>query len=255
MTLLNIVGGDFKFENIKLHNPSIEEISEKINDEDDFLFALKILSSPLLQNIQNIPNNIPLEKTTNFDIFLSLIIGAKAFIDNNIFSKAQFYAINELLQLLFLDYKISLGNNEIIFSKNKNTDIVILNSTNFDLFQKIIQQMFKTSSFFNNDNDENYYNPATEKAKAIVEKLKNSKNKILKQKNKKDYKTSLIENYIMIISIGLNISPRQVSKLTLYQILVLFERIRMKIEWDLDISCRLAGGDPGDRPDNWMAIL
>lgn len=252
MTLLNIVGGDYEFENIKLHNPSIAEISEKINEENNFLFALKILSSSLLERI---PNNIPFTEITNFDVFLGLILGSKTLIDNNIISKAQFYAINDLLQLLFLDYKISLGKNELIFSKDNN--ILIMNSNNFQLFQEIIQKMFKTSSLFSNDSsNKNTYNPATDKAKQIAEKLKQSELKVSQLKgNCLNYKTALIENYIMIICVGLNLSPKQVSNLTLYQIITLFERIRMKIEWDLDVDCRLAGGDPGDRPDNWMSIL
>ena len=247
MTLLNVTARDYTFENIKLHNPSMLEIADKIDDEEDFLFALKVLSSSLLDMMTiDIPHNF-----SNFDLFLGLLIDQKEI--QKIFSQNKLSAINNLLQLIFLDYKISIGQEEVIFNKENN--FIVLNSNNFTTFQNIVQSMFKTSFLFGGDGNHDDYNPGSEEARRIAEKLRKGKQKVAELKGQMNNKTAVIENYIIMVSVGLHLSPNEISQLTLYQILTLFERVKMKIEWDLDIDCRLAGGTPDEHPDNWMSII
>ena len=250
MTLLNITGLDYYFENIKLHNPSILEIAEKIDNEEDFLFALKILSTSITKifPIKTLPKNV-----TDFDIVLSLL--SNPINDYKSISKEKLSAMLHLLQLLFFEYSISLSNSEILLTKNN--DIFILNSKNFPILQKNIYSMFKLDFLFNeNMESKDIYNPASERAREIAEKLKRGREKVVEINNKSEKnKTGIIENYVIIISVGLNLNPIEVSKMTFYQILTLFERIKMKIEWDIDLSCRLAGGNPEEHPEHWMSIL
>ena len=169
MTLLNITGGDYEFENIKLHNPSIKEISEKINDEEDFLFALKILSSSLLDIL---PIDTP-KQFSNFEIFLALMVGIQNEIQffEQTFEKTKLKAIVDLLNLIFLNFKISISEEEVLFTHNDR--IVILDNNNFEAFQKTIQSMFKTSFLFSGESGSgDSYNPASEQARLIAEKLK-----------------------------------------------------------------------------------
>ena len=60
----------------------------------------------------------------------------------------------------------------------------------------------------------------------------------------------------MIVATGLRQNPQVLADtLTLYQLLTIFVRVKMQLEWDLDIKCRLAGGDPKKHPENWMSII
>lgn len=248
MTLLNAIGGDFEFQGIKLYNPTITEIGEKINDEDDFFFAIKLLSSSLMSFI---PGDIP-QNFSDFDILFALFYEGQNN-DFNLFSKDKIKAIKELFLLLFKGYNISIGKEEFIFSKDKT--IFILNSSNFQEFQNIIKEMFKISFLFDGEGSEQSYNPATEAARKIAEKLKKSREKITELNGKK-HTTALIENYIMIVATGLCQNPQVLADtLTLYQLLTIFIRVKMKLEWDLDIKCRLAGGTPEEHPEQWMSII
>ena len=248
MTLLNVTAVDYEFQGIKLYNPTITELSEKINDEDDLFFAIKLLSSSLIPFIsENIPQTF-----SDFDILFALFFEEQASFD--LFSKSKIKAIKELLLLLFKDYNISIGKEEFIFSKNNS--IFILNANNFTEFQNIIKQMFKTSFLFEGGDSGQEYNPGSEQARRIAEKLKKSREKVAELNGKKEYKTALIENYIMIVATGLHQNPQVLADtLTLYQLLTIFIRVKMKLEWDLDIKCRLAGGNPEEHPDQWMSII
>ena len=39
--------------------------------------------------------------------------------------------------------------------------------------------------------------------------------------------------------------------LTMYQVYDLMERYSLYTAWDLDVRCRLAGGKPDTKPDDW----
>lgn len=249
MTLLNITARDYTFQGIKLHNPSINEISEKIEDEEDLFFAIKVLSSSLfnLVDVQNIPQN----NFSNFDILYSLLFDQQASI--KMFGITKIQAIVNLLLLIFIDYKLSIGKEELILDKDKN--FILLNSNNFDEFQNTCSQMFKTSFLFGESENQYNIDPNSARARKIEEMLRKGREKVARIKNEMNNKTSLIENYVMIIAVGLHQDPNSICNLTLYQILTLFNRIKMKFEWDLDVDCRLAGGDPKDSPDHWMSII
>lgn len=250
MTLWNICGCDYSFQGVKIHNPTITELSKVIPEEENLFFALKILSSSLLDGL--IVENIP-QDFSDFNVFFSLLFDQSQ--SCKIFGKEKIQAIVDLLLLLFTDYNVSMGAEEIIFEKANS--ILILNNDNFEEFQKIIQKMFKTSFLFNGEGgDTKEYNPANKKAQEILNKLNKSKEKIAKMNGDHSYTTALIENYTMIVSVGLQQSPKIISDtLTLYHLLTLFIRFKMKLEWDLDVDCRLAGGSPEEHPDNWMKII
>lgn len=248
MTLLNVTAVDYDFQGVKLYNPTITEISEKINDEEDLFFAIKLLSSSLMTfiTLENTP-----QEFSDFDILFALFREEKASFE--LFSKEKIKALKELLLLLFKDYKLSIGDDEFIFSKDNS--VFILNSKNFKEFQEILSDMFKTSFLFNS-NGEQDFNPASEEARKIAEKLKKSREKIAELNGDRNHKTALIENYIMIVATGLHQNPKILADtLTLYQLFTVFMRIKMRLEWDLDVDCRLAGGNPEEHPDQWMSII
>lgn len=251
--LLKIGGKDFYFENIKLHNPTLNEIIEYIENENDILFSIKFLSSSFLEMLDISKENI--EKEINdFEIFINLIF-QETVLDQEILTLEQKKNIINLLALIFKDFSLSLGQSEMIFENKNDNILIILNNENFNNFQEVIKEMFDISFLFG-ENGEKQYNIVenSKQAQAILEKLKKAEQK-RNRINGNENNGSIFENYVLILSVGLKQSPKTILDLTLYQVLQLFKRFKMKLEWDLDIKCRLAGGSPDNQPDNWLAII
>lgn len=250
MTLLNVTAKSYSFQGIKLYNPSLQELADAIEDEDSLFFAIKLLSSSLLSTFAievDIPQNF-----SDFNILFSLLYDQKTSFE--MFTKEKIQAIVSLLLLIFKDYTLSLGKEEFLLTKNNS--VIILNSDNFSNFQSIISKMFKTDFIFGETGDNQYnIDQNDKKAQEILKKLNKGREKVAQLNGDRNNKTALIENYVMIIAVGLQQSPDVITNLTLYQIFTLFNRIKMKLEWDLDVDCRLAGGTPDEHPDNWMSIL
>ena len=250
MTLLNVTAKSHSFQGIKLHNPTLQELADVIEDEESLFFAIKLLSSSLLSILireTDIPQNF-----SDFSILFSLLYDQKTSFE--MFTKEKIQAIVSLLLLIFKDYKLSLGKEEFLLTKDNS--VIILNSDNFSNFQSIVSKMFKTDFIFGETGDNQYnIDQNDKKAQEILKKLNKGREKVAQLNGDRNNKTALIENYVMIIAVGLQQTPDIITNLTLYQIFTLFNRIKMKLEWDLDVDCRLAGGDPDERPDNWMSIL
>ena len=240
MEFKSISQNDCDFDGIKLHNPTISELSNIFSHEEDFFFVLKILGTPLYEIF-----NTTIENVSEFQIFLALLLSGQQLEGFTVDKKR---AIVDFLVLLFKDYKFNLNNSGIMFTKENS--IFVLNDRNFVPFKETVSEMFATKDFLEGGNGDDF-NPIDERAKAIADKIKQGREKAAEQ-NGQGHRKSLIENYISILSVGLRIPPTTLADLTFYNLIQIYKRYVAKVEWDLDIKQRLAGGEPQDSPDFWM---
>lgn len=243
MEFKNIAQKEIPFDGIKLHNPTISELSEIFSHEEDFFFTLKIFNTPLDDLFDTSIKDI-----TEFQIFQTMLITPQQIEGLTIEKKK---AIIDFVMLLFKDFQLSVNNNAFMFTKSDM--IFILNNRNFKEFKNIVSSMFGTEEFLKGKNDENEFNPIDERAQAIADKLMKGRQKVAEEKRQNHHNKGIIENYISILSVGLKIPPAILcDKLTFYNLIQEYKRFIAKVEWDLDIKQRLAGGDPQESPDFWM---
>lgn len=67
---------------------------------------------------------------------------------------------------------------------------------------------------------------------------------------------SMYARYISILTLGIpSMSLEDLKNLTVFQIIDLFERFTLKVQSDIDLKIRLAGGSPDKQAENWMKPL
>ena len=245
MDLLNISQCEYEFYNIELYQPTIKELAKIFKQEEDLIFTLKLLISPLRQTL-----GLENEELTEFQIFLGLLMSDTSSFGLTVEKKKN---LLELINLCFKGYELKILKNSFIFKKIDDEDFfIVVDDNNFNDFKKILSEMFNIPEIFGNQ--EVKYNPKNDRAARIAKALE-AGNKKVAEINKAENKKGIIENYISILSIGLKIPPSILCReLTLYNLFNLYKRFTLKISWDLDIDCRLAGGSPKNSPDNWMTL-
>ena len=218
---------------LTIHQPRIEEIS--YIGEKDFFTGVQCLC---LNKSMFVKDESLLDTTNNFQIFMT-IMSEKQAADK----KA---AVQQVLTLLFPSSKIMFTPRSIMISGNGLTTII--DERNFEYLQAAISSIccLKTGPM-----DQQSFNPADAQARAIAEKLMRGRQRVAAQKGESN--TSVLSQYISVITIGLNsMSLQNAMKLTIFQLYDLLERYMLFVNWDMDIRSRLAGGAPESKPDNWM---
>ena len=217
-----------------IHQPKIWEIS-LIGEEDFFIGAqcLNINKKYLQQD------NSILDDISNFQIFMTIMTEKEA--------ADKKFAVQQLFQLIFPDYKIVFTPRSIVFSK-EGQETTIVDESNFDNLQQMLREIFCLGSQSMKDQQ---YNPANKKAEEIAAKLKRGRERIAAEKGEGD--GSMLSQYLSSATIGINsMSLADCMNLTLYQLLDLIERYSLYVNWDIDIRSRLAGASPDGDPENWM---
>jgi hypothetical protein len=162
--------------------------------------------------------------------------------------------VKDVLSLVLDQYKIILTPRSILC--NKDGENLIIDEGNFDNFQKILKKIFCLDrSKKDKEGIPEVYNPANETAKKIAEKLYKGRKKVTEVKSNKYPDDSVLARYTSVLAIGLGYTIEEISNLTFFQIIDLFERYTSKVRYDTDISVRLAGGKPDEQPDHWMGPL
>jgi hypothetical protein len=246
MLLLNLAKIDYQFEGFKIHNPSLAELFEIFETEDDLIFCLQIASISL-KELLKIKGA---DGISEFQLFQTLLLS-----DKNIggVTPSQKAKIVKLLLLLFPGYEMEILNDRFIFKKDEN--IILLSDNNFDLFKQILADMFDFKSIMGDTTNvqQNAFDPANEQARKIAEKIEQGRKKI--GELKADSRQSIFENYLSVLSVGFGIPITILAEqLNLYTLIKTYKRFVAKIAWDMDIKCRLAGGTPQDSPENWMIM-
>ena len=216
-----------------LHQPTIKEIS--MIGETNFFTGIQLLC---LQKSMYIEDETLLANVTNFQIFMTMM-NEKQLIDKK-------ETAIQTLSLLFPYAKITVTPQSIILTSENNTSII--DENNFEVLQELLQKAFCLSN-----SDQQTFNPANAKAKAIADKLMKGRQKVAAAKAIEQGDESQLGQYLSILTVGIgSMSFQDCLLLTMYQLYDLVERYTLYTSWDLDIRSRLAGAK-GDKPvENWM---
>lgn len=220
-----------------IHQPSITELSYLGTDEKIFS-AIKFLT---LQKENYFQNAQILSQISNFQIFSTILQekDSKELKDNTF----------SLLFILFPNYKFMFSPSGGLIANNVETNkSVIIDDTNFEVFQRIIKDVFQTHKIFG---EEQIFKPLNRKAAEIVEKIKRGKQKVAAQRGG-SAQESILARYISILSVGLKIDPKKICEWTLPTLYEIFERFNLNMAWNIDLKVRLAGGSPKQSADDWM---
>lgn len=211
-----------------IHQPSAREISQI--GEKDYFTGVQMLcfNKSMLDQDEKV-----LTDKSNFQIFMTVMEQEEA--------KQQKDCVMKVFSLFFPNARVLLTPRTIV------VDNKMIDENNFESFQEILKQICCLSSQLSQSTS---YNPVDKRAKEIADKLMKAREKIAKQKGEED--SSIINQYVSTIAIGLQLSVREVNEYTLYQIFDQIERYSLWINWDLDIKGRLAGATSESKPDNWM---
>ena len=243
MNIVDITQCEYEFAGLELYQPSLYDLAKIFKEEENLMLILKLLIFPVKDSL-----GLKKENLNEFQVFLGLLATDTSSFGLTVHKKAMFL---KFINLLFKGFKMSIIKESIVFEKEDQ--IITLDGSNFDYFKEILKRMFNIPELFENV-AEKKYNPKDARAARIAKMLEESQKKIAEQNPKT--KKGIIENYITVLSIGLQIPPSILSKeLTLYNLFNLHRRFIMKSSWDLDIDCRLAGASPKDSPDNWMSLF
>ena len=218
---------------LSIHQPSISEIS--FIGEKDFFAGVQCLC---LYKSMFVEDKNLLSDINNFQIFMMIMQEKKA--------KDKKEAVRKVLTLLFPDYNILFTPNSLLLQQ-KEKETVIIDINNFEQLQEIFRMIFCMK---NAPMSQVAFNPAGDKAKEIAKKLQRGRERIAAEKN--DTNSSVLSQYVSILSVGLHMPINELITLTMFQLYDLIERFMLWTNWDLDVKMRLAGGKPDNSPDNWM---
>lgn len=219
-----------------VHQPTIKEIS-LIGDNVYFIGAQCLT---LHKNMFVIEGKEALGDITNFQIFMMVMQDEKA--------KDKKNAVIQTLQLLLSNYKVLFTPKSLVLTSSDGN--ITIDENNFDYFQNILRLVFCSK---NGPMDQQSFNPQGSKAQEIAQKLMRGRDRIAKEKGGSN--SSILTQYISILTIGLHISLNELKSYTLFQLYDLIERYGLYVDWDIDIRSRLAGGKPDKHPENWMKNL
>ena len=217
---------------LTIHQPSIKEIA--YIGEADFFTGVQCLC---LNKTMFVKDESVLQDTNNFQIFMT-IMSERETADKK-------HAVQQVLMLMFPEYKTIITPRSLLLSKQGNT--VQIDETNFEFLQEAISTIccLKTGPM-----DQQSFNPANAKAREIAEKLMRGRQRVAAEKGQSNI--SVFSQYLSILTVGLQISIFDIMKLTMFQLYDLIERYSLYVNWDIDIQCRLAGGKPEGQPKDWM---
>ena len=217
---------------LTIHQPTIREIA--LIGDLDFFIGVQCLN---IHKEAVIEDKSVLSNINNFQIFMT-VMQEKESADKR-------YAVDQLMTLLFPNYRIIFTPRSLIISKEDFN--ITIDENNFDFLQRTTEDIFCSRGPM----DAQSFNPKDTKAKAIADKLMRARQRVAAQRE--EGSGSVFVQYVSVLTVGLNsMSLQNCLDLTMYQLFDLIERYSLWLNWDLDVKSRLAGGSPDSKPDNWM---
>lgn len=233
-----ICGADLPVPECQLvvHQPTIKEIS--LIGEKNYFTGAQCLT--LNKSMFVIEGKNVLGDLNNFQIFM-MVMGEKE-------AKEKKDATIQTLQLVCPNYKTAFTPRSLVLMSPNQS--ITIDENNFDYFQDVLRLVFCSK---NGPMDQQSFNPQGSKAQEIAQKLMRGRDRIAKEKGGSN--SSVLSQYVSILSVGLGINMLDLINLTMFQIYDLIERYGLYTDWDIDLRSRLAGGKPDRTPENWMKNL
>lgn len=244
--LLLMSGLDVPFPSAKLqiHQPQIRDIS--VVGEKRFFAGMAILQFD--KDIFKVEDNSVLDNLSDFDIIMTIVHNQKP--------EFQEMRINFLMVLavLFPTCAIELQKDKIILKDltektESNDELKEINRINYLDFKILLDQIFCLD--FTGQSKK--YNPQSQMAKRIADKLKKGQQKVSQQKGENNI--SLLSLYISTLAVGLGKDINTLMNYTLYQLFSEYRRFSAKLSFDMNMQARLAGAKDLSEPKNWMGDL
>lgn len=225
--------------NIIIYNPTIKDIVCFFLNETKFLTGFEFLffSKSRLDNSEQ----QLLTEVSDFEVLMTLLNMS----DTNTSLKSQLDCFKKFLLLLFKNYDIEYREDGILLSQGQHA--FLIDEKIFNEVKNVVNQMFPFKKQQGID-----FNPQSERARQIAEKIKKAREKLQKTKGQKTGADGLFEKYISILSIGLQIPIKELYKCTVYQLLNMFERYEKKEVYDVYLKAQLAGATGMKEVDHWM---
>lgn len=223
----------------QLSQPTIEEIAYAGEQEVQVGCKVLLISK---KDISALGNN-DLSQLSNFDIFMRLIC------DESEEAKYQKNCAFIVLSLLFENFCIQIENESNIVLKNNET-IRYINAYNFKELQECVLQIF----CLNDELDLETGKEVSPLVKELQKKFEERKKKLqeIGSKNSDDNYYSLFGTILTILSTSEHLSLNELKKMTVYQLMVTFNRFMLKYNYDLHIQARLAGAKSEEEPKSWL---
>ena len=223
---------------LTIHPPVIKDIAYMGEQKFFTIIQYICLDKEALIQDENVLSDL-----SNFQVLMKVLDQSQDKIKKN--------DLQTLFLLLFPNYNSIILPSSIILSQ-ENTNPVIIDTNNFDIFQEYIKEVLCVNSIFQGNNI--IYNPANDRAKKIADKLMKGRRKVA-QLNHSSNNDSVLVRYLSILTVAQIITLADAINLNLFQLFDLMERYTAFIEWDTDVRVRLAGGTPEKTVETWMREL
>lgn len=212
--LLLLSGNDIPFieAQIVIHQPTIKEIAYL--GEEVFFSGCELLN--FSKNLLSPEDKNSLEDKTNFDILIAILREPNAVMRKNR------NCVKMVLDLLFPEYEVSLERDRI--QLEKDGEIKNIDNSNFDLFQKILIDMFEYKK--EDGGVSTSFNPSGSMAQQIANKLKKRHQKLAENKPAK--KIDMLARYVSILAVAQKKDMNSLLNYTVYQLLDEFKRYQLR---------------------------
>lgn len=241
--LLLLSGNDIPFfdAQILIHQPVLKEIA--CIGEETFFQGCELLNFSK-DNLEE-EVKISLADKSNFDVLMSIIV------DKNAQARKSRHDIVAILSLLFPNYQLSIGSNEIFLIQdleNGEREKHSLNASNFEIFKQIVREIFCLERKKDDITD---YNPGSMRAAEIAKKLRKGREKAAAAHNESQ-KISILSRYASILAVGQHKDLNTLMNYTVYQLYDEFQRFELKQNFDIYLRAKMAGAKDMEEVDNWM---
>lgn len=232
-----------------IHQPTIKEIS--LMGETTYFGTLQLIcfnKNVLLSQMGQ--GSSLLANMSDFQLFMMLVedksMGDSGNRKNNLIS---------LFLLFFPTFTVSFIPHGIYFNDATTQNHFVIDDNTFPILRDYLMEVGGVNSTTAGSNGN--YNPKGKKAADIAAKLMRGRSKAAKSKGEGGGGNSgILARYVSILTVGLeSMSLDKCCNLTVYQLYDLMERYGLYLGWDIDLRSRLAGGQPDDKPEDWMKSL
>ena len=232
-----------------IYQPSIAEIG--LINEPSFLTAVNAITKDYKK--MKVEDNSDLDSLSNFDILMSIMR------ENTEASKTILKSVYSLFELIFPNYNVRFTPSSFIFilkdtQKDQEIKPCIIDKNNFDEFAQIIYEMFGLAALLN-DSAVQDYNPAGDRARALVEKFQKKREYLAQLKKERGEDTamsSVFGRYINILAVGEHKDKNELSKYSVYQLIEEFKRFQLKEAFDYTLQAKMAGATKIKDAKDWM---